>query len=158
MKNRLLGIACIAALSGILMAGLWPFHAPRDEVTWLPDRNGLRFGEHGTIMSNGAFNQTGSRDPQPCSLELWLQPANDNGGALLSSYTPDNPLQLSLYQSHTDLVLQSVSPVSPGRARLQRISVNDVFRQRRPLFVSVTSGAQGTALYARRLKCRILST
>ena len=147
MRHLLLGIACIASLSGILVAGLWPFHSPRNEVTWLKDRNGLLFGEYGTVMSTGALAGTGSSDPQPCSLELWLEAATDNGGTILSFYTPDNPLQLSLYQSHTDFVLQSRRSISPGQARGQRIYVNDVFPEGRPVFVTITSGVQGTAVY-----------
>jgi hypothetical protein len=147
VRQRLLGIGCIAVLCGTLAAGLWPFHSPANGVTWLKDRNGLRFGDYGTVMSSGAFNETNSRDPQPCSMELWLQPAGENGGAILSFYAPDNPIQLLLYQSHTDLVLRSGRNSSPGRPSVQRISVNDVFRQDRPVFVTITSATQGTAVY-----------
>jgi hypothetical protein len=147
VRHLPLGIACIAVLSAILVAGLWPFHAPENDVTWLKDHNGLRFGRFGTVLSSGAVNRDGSPDPQPCSIELWLQPATENGGAILSFYDADNPLQLTLYQSQFDLVLQSGRSGSPGRAMLQRIAVKDVFRQGRSVFVTVTSAVQGTAVY-----------
>ncbi len=144
--HLLLGLLCIASLSGILVAGLWPFHAPNNQVAWLKDRNGLRFGEYGTVMSTGALAGSPS-DPQPCSIELWLEAAGDNGGAIVSFYAPDNPLQFSVNQSHTDLVLQSRRASSTGRAQVQGIYVNDVFQQARSAFVTITSGLQGTAVY-----------
>ena len=32
MQKKVLGVLCAAALVGILTAGLWPFHAPKNEV------------------------------------------------------------------------------------------------------------------------------
>ena len=60
MKSPLLGIACIAILCVILSLGLRPFHAPRNEVAWLKDRNGFRFGDYGTVMSSSIFQVAGS--------------------------------------------------------------------------------------------------
>ena len=149
MKHRLLlGILCIASLSGILVAGLWPFHAPRNEVTWLKDHNGLRFGDYGTVMSTSALNRTGLPDNGSCSVELWLRAAGaDNGGTILSFYAPNQPLRLSLHQSLSDLMLRSRRPNSPGRVRRQRIYINDVFRQGQPVFLTITSGSRGTTVY-----------
>jgi len=147
VRNLLLSILCIAVLAGILVAGLWPFHSPRNEVTWLKDRNGLHFGDYATVMSTSALDETRSPDTRSCSIELWLQPATDNGGTILSFYAPDDPLQLSLHQSDTDLVLQSRMSSSPGKARVQRIYINNVFLHRRPVFVTITSASQGTVVY-----------
>ena len=104
-------------------------------------------GDHGTVMSAGTLNRNDSRDAQPCSIELWLQPASDSGGTVLTFYAPDNPFRLSLHQSLTDLMLQSGKPGSPGVAGRQRIYFSDVFRQGRPVFVTMTSGLQGTSAY-----------
>jgi hypothetical protein len=147
-RHLLLCIACVAVLCGILVAGLWPFHSPRNEVTWLQDQNGLRFGDYGTVMSTGAFRETGSRDEASCTIELWLHAAlPSNGGTILTLFAPDNPLQFSLYQSLTDLMLQSGRSSSPNRARKQRVYVSDVFRQGQPLFVTIASGSEGTSVY-----------
>jgi hypothetical protein len=148
MKHVLLVIACFGILSGILVAGLWPFHPPRNQVTWLKDKNGLYFGDYGTVMSTGAFSSTGSGNKVSCTIELWLQTAlTDTSGTILTFYTPDNPLRFSIHQSLTDLMLQSTRSSSPGRAGKQRIYVNAVFGQGRSVFVTVASGAQGTSVY-----------
>ena len=155
MKNLLLAVLCIAVLCGILVAGLWPFHSPRNEVAWLKDRNGLRFGNYGTVFSTSAFDGTGSRDPTSCSIEIWLQAAvTDDSGTILEFYAPDNPIHLSLHQSLSDLMLQAGRANSPARARAQRIYVDDVFRKDRPLFVTMTSGAHGTSVYVNGILAR----
>ena len=41
MRSRLIKVACVAILCLILDLGLRPFHAPRNDVSWLRDRNGL---------------------------------------------------------------------------------------------------------------------
>jgi VanZ family protein len=147
MRHLLLTIVCIAVLCGILVAGLWPFHSPRNEVTWLKDRNGLRFGDYGTVRSAGALGQAVSGDPQSCSIELWLRPGNDYGGTILTLYAADNSIPLSLHQSLADLMLQSGRWGSSGRAGRPRIYFSDVFRAGQPMFVSITSGLEGISAY-----------
>ncbi|MGD0310449.1 MAG: hypothetical protein ABSC02_14330, partial [Acidobacteriota bacterium] len=54
-SSKLLGVACGLVLGGLLVAGLWPFHSPRNQVTWVAGGNGLHLGRHGTILSSGKF-------------------------------------------------------------------------------------------------------
>src|ERR1700691_288659 len=54
-KLKILGVLCILVLCGILVAGLWPFHAPINDVTWLQNADGVDFGSHGTLVSIKAF-------------------------------------------------------------------------------------------------------
>jgi len=120
-------ILCIAGLCVILTLGLWPFHAPTNAVTWLKDRNGLRFGASGTVMSSGAFDTAGSPDPRSCSVEVWLQAARAYEAAtFLTLYVPNQPVRLSFHQSLSDLELRT------GKTR--HFYVNDVFRPGRPVF------------------------
>ena len=142
IKEPLLGIACIAILGVILTLGLWPFHAPRNEVTWLQDRNGLRFGDYGTVTSSGVFQAASSPHESSCSIEIWLQAAlADNEGTILTFYVHPQSLRFSLHQSITDLLLQR------GSARAARIYVDGLFRSAPSTFVTITSGAQGTTVY-----------
>lgn len=116
-------------------------------MTWLKDRNGLRFGDYGTVRSTGALSPATSGDPRSCSVELWLRPANNNGGAILTLYAADNPIPLSLHQSLTDLMLQSEKLGSSGRASREKIYFGDAFRAAQPMFVTITSGLEGTSVY-----------
>ncbi len=76
MKPKLLGILCFAELGLILTLGLWPFHSPQNEVTWLKRTNGLAFGEYGTVVNSGALKPAGSRRDTSGSVEVWLQPSS----------------------------------------------------------------------------------
>jgi hypothetical protein len=148
MRQRLIAITCICVLLVILALGLWPFHAPRNAVAWLKDGNGLRFGDYGTVISSGTFELAGSPNELSCNIEIWLQAAlADNEGTILSFYLPNHPPQFSLHQSRTDLTLQSGMGIQPPGTKGARIYVDDVFRPVRLLFVTITSGMQGTEVY-----------
>lgn len=133
-------------LCGILAAGLWPFHSPKNQVHWLDNENGIRFGKYGTILSSGILERTNS-DGAACSLEIWLEPALPwNGGTVVAFYSPSLRRQFSLQQSHYDLALQR--DIEDLRHHDQRLGMfaDEVFRKKR-LFVTVTSDGHNTAVY-----------
>jgi hypothetical protein len=147
MTRRVLGIICLLVLGGILVAGLWPFHAPRNEVSWLSDGNGLLFGEHGSVVSAGAFKAPESQGPAACSLELWLQPSLDDSGAVLAFYRPEQTLvPFRLWQSHSFLGIRRTS-VGQLHGAENEIYGADVFRRGQPVFITISSGAAGTMVY-----------
>jgi hypothetical protein len=69
-----LGLLCASVLTGILIAGLWPFHAPKNEVSWLSDGNGLHFGKYGVVLGSEAKSPRDLKEGTDCSIEIWLQP------------------------------------------------------------------------------------
>jgi hypothetical protein len=146
----LLRAICALILLGILVAGLWPFHAPRNEVSWLSPRNGLFFGKYGSIVSAGPFKAHPSQADGPCSLEIWLQPKRVNAsGTILAFYRPDSgTTPLTLRQSLGDLELLSTKHDSlPHNVRVE-VYVDDVFSHQQPVLVTVASGGSGTTAYA----------
>jgi hypothetical protein len=147
MKAKTLDAVCIAVLCTILTLGLWPFHTPANDVTWLGDRNGLRFGRYGTAFSSGAFETaSSSRDELTGSVEIWLQPARIwDSGTFLSFSAPENLFRFSLHQSQTDLRVQAA--IEDGQNRRRGFYVDDVFRRGRTAFITVTSGTKGMAVY-----------
>ncbi|MGH9453312.1 MAG: LamG-like jellyroll fold domain-containing protein, partial [Terriglobia bacterium] len=145
---KVLGVLSVCVLCGILVAGLWPFHSPKNEVTWLGNDNGLLFGDYGTILSSSAFKMGASQDPASCSLEIWLQPGlTYDTNTFLAFYTPGNPLQFSLHQSNPDLELQRDSRSQQHQTRIARLYIDHVFRQGKPVFITITSDAQETRVY-----------
>ena len=136
----LLGGMCIAVLCGILVAGLWPFHSPRNGVTWLAGENGLRFTRYATIVSAGEFRAAGAPGSS-CSVEVWLQPALLEDSNTLLAFHNSRPASLSLHQSISDL------DIKRGEGRTEHFYIDNAFRPLRPLFISVSSGEQGTAVY-----------
>jgi hypothetical protein len=148
MGPKLLGVVCGMVLVGLLVLGLWPFHSPRNQVTWAGSGNGLHFGRHATILSSGKFQAATIPADAPCSLEIWLEPAlTEASGTLLAFYAPGNPRQFSLEQSISDLALRSDIPEGRYQSRITRLYVDEIFRKGKPLFITVTSSGGRTSVY-----------
>jgi VanZ family protein len=146
MRAKIPGVLCLLVLSGILVVGLWPFRGPLNGVTWLGDEHGLRFSGHATLWSTAPFQKTGQQGEEVCSLELWLQPgpARDSN-TILSFSVPENPLQFTLHQYRSLLILDR--EIQDGRRRKATIGTDGIFHQTRPVFVTITSGPQQSAMY-----------
>ena len=115
-------------------------------MAWLGNENGLRFGGYGTIWSSGAFLMAGSQDEASCSLEIWLQPGlTSDSNTFLAFSTPENPLQLSLHQYLSNLILERENRGDQHRTGV--IGIEGTFHQIKPVFVTITSGTQETAMY-----------
>lgn len=144
----ILGVICVSVLCGILVLGLWPFHHPKNQVTWSGYGSGLSFGDHGTVLSSGTFSMPSWQDGAFCSLEIWVEPDLPwNSNTVLAFYTPEKPGQFSLRQSNGDLELQTDIRDQYRQSRTARLYVNLVFPHRKQVFITVTSGAQQTAIY-----------
>lgn len=147
-RAKLQDVICVCVLGGILVAGLWPFHAPRNQVIWLTGANGLRFGQHGTILSSGPFQVTDSQPDSPCSIELLLQPDSISGGGTFLAF--DNSAtarHFSLHRSESDLLLTSETSDPANKIRNARLYIGDIFRPGKETFITVTAGGASMAVY-----------
>ena len=144
-----LKIAFICVLLVILTAGLWPFHTPANDVSWLRDGNGLFFGKHGSIVSASPVEVTRSPPNKSCSLEIWLKPNRiDAGGVgmILAFYSPPGKLvPFSMRQFHDGLVLGHED--RDNSAKMAEIYIGGVFRGVGPAFVTIVSSESGTDTY-----------
>jgi VanZ like family/Concanavalin A-like lectin/glucanases superfamily len=139
-------LICVLVLVGILVAGLAPFGRPRNAVKWLGNENGVVFGRHGTIWSAGAFPKADAQSKPSCSLEMWLQPGSTSASStLLAFYRPENPLQFLLQQYQALLILSRQMRGDDNRTQV--IGTGGVFPRIEPRFVTLTSGAENTAMY-----------
>ena len=147
-RKNVLILLCAAVLVVILTAGLWPFHAPKNQVSWLRNGNGLHFGKYGIVLSPEVSRIAGSKEGIDCSVEIWLQPDHsDKGGTILAFYTLANrDVLFSVHQSIDDLFLRRVT-VYQQQVTPAKLYVEHVFRENKQLFVTITSNAQGTAVY-----------
>jgi hypothetical protein len=147
MKTAGLTLICIAVLCITLTLGLWPFHAPRNDVSWLETRDGLRFGKYSTAFSSNAI-QSASPNGTSGSFEVWLQRGfTQRSGTFLALLSPKNPVQFSLRQSQTDLLLQTIHQDDTYHAKVSKLYVEEVFRKLQPIFITITSGEQETVVY-----------
>ncbi len=149
MKSlKWLGGICGLVVAGLLVAGLWPFHSPRNDVAWSATASGLVFGRHGTILSSGTLKVVQGQENSPCSIELWVEPsATDDSGTLLSFYEPGRARLFSLQQSISDLAVRSDIHVAGARNRIVRFYVGDIFRRGKGTFITITSGQGKTLAY-----------
>lgn len=144
----LLRVICACVLFGILVAGLWPFHAPRNDVSWLREGNGLVFGKHGSIVSASPLKPHASQRNNSCTLEMWLAPSriDSDRGMILAFYWPEGRVvPFALHQLRDGLVLEHKSDYP---AKKTGIYVGDVFSSLKPVVVTITSSEAGTAMYA----------
>jgi hypothetical protein len=72
--TRIIQILCVCVVCIVLVAGLWPFHAPKNNVSWIAGENGLHFERYGTAVTSNPFHPGGSNGESSCSLEIWLYP------------------------------------------------------------------------------------
>lgn len=138
---------CICIVCVLLCAGLWPFHTPKNDVTWLPNDNGLHFGRLGSIVSASTFPVPIDRTVG--SIELWLEPALLRGRHTILSFDgsahPGAPF--SLFQIKDALIVQQDNEDTNGISWTAWCVVNGAFRMRKPVFVTVTMAPRQTAVY-----------
>jgi len=145
MRAWLPELLCGAVLCVILSLGLWPFHVPRNDVTWLPGRDGLHFGRYSTVLSASEFPLQVEQTSPSASLEVWLQPGRIwDFSTILAFYSPNDLARLSLRQWQLDLRLHAA----------QDLQVENVFPRQGWVFLTVTSGSQGTTVYVNGIPVR----
>jgi VanZ family protein len=141
ISKELLASACFLLVCILLTAGLWPFHAPRNQVSWLPG-HGLEFGKHATLLSSTPFPVPPGAAGTACSFEIWLKPEVVYESGTILAFDTQGPVRFSVSQWDADLVLQTTFP--HGRKRL---FVSDVFPSPVRTFLTITSTGQSTLVY-----------
>ena len=150
VQTFLLRAVCAFVLVCILAAGLWPFHAPRNEVSWLTHGNGLQFDKYGSIVSAGSFEANPSQADSSCSLEIWLEPRRgERSGTILAFYWPEGGIvRFLLRQYQGGLVLERTSEDRLHHAEQASIYVDQVFSHPKAVLITITSAHTGTTVYA----------
>ncbi len=142
----LLFASCFAVLGATLTIGLWPFHAPLNQVRWLAYRNGVSYGRSGTVLSQGALRaagiEAGAADGR--SVEIWAACLPyQTTSTLLTFYSAQHPpFELKVSQALTDLSLRVNGSREPD------LLVKEIFRHPAPRFLTIASGQRGLTIYA----------
>jgi len=153
-KSPVPAVLCALVLCGILLAGLLPFRGPRNGVTWLGDQNGVRLTGRSTLWSTADFPMLDRGAGNACTMEIWLQPlVQHDSNVILAFSTPQNPVQLILYQYHSLLILETRVPGRWDPASI--LGTDGVLRQGTLTLITISSGPQQTAVYANGSLARI---
>lgn len=133
----------------IIAATLWPFNpVPRNDVSWLPQANGIHFGKNGLVLSSQDFPATAQSEGHPCSLEILLRPASETDvHTFLIFYLADHPQALELRQWGRQLLIFRRVRGPHGRVSSSEIDVDHVFQRGKSVWLTVTSGPRGTSVY-----------
>jgi len=155
----ILRATCLIVLLSILAAGLWPFHAPGNKVSWLRDENGLRFDKYSSIVTAGEFTFGSSQGDVSCTIEIWPEPTRLHAsGTILSFYRPQSHVApFAVRQSWGDLVLEkSAGPSQP--AERTKVYVDNIFARQKSVFLAISSSPAGTLIFADGILVKQLSS
>lgn len=163
MKSKLPGVICLGVCIAILVAGLWPFFWPKNEVKWLPDKNGISFYGKGIVYTPdplNVFTQNLSQNNNPISIELWLQSkvkpirhlnhfysVRWHHARILSLYTDKKSEDLTIGQWKSNLIVRSRLTNSKKKTDYKEISIENALPFGRMRLITITSEAKGTAIY-----------
>ena len=134
-------------VAGLLAAGLWPFRAPKNQVTWIAGGNGVHFGSHATLLSSAKFKNTLGQTNTPCSVEIWFKPDLFDSGTLLAFYTRGKRRQFFLEQSISYLGLRTDPHDGLHGTASTRLYIENACLPGRQKFVTVTSDGGLTSVY-----------
>jgi len=140
--SRLLGPACIGVVVVILCLGLWPFHAPRNQIRWARNGRGVAYGSFGTILGTGSF---GAGRSGAGTIEIWVQPDRWTFSTMLSLY---NSRERKLFRLRQSLDALIVEPDADQSVQLYvRRALLEPLLRRKPVLISVTTGPDGCYVY-----------
>jgi len=142
--------SCVGTLTIILVAGLWPFHSPKNDVTWLPGENGIRISSHGCLVSSSSFRAYNSKDSSSGSLELWIKPALATKGrrTILAFEGPgDDSTAFSLQQDGNTLIIQRKNAEGNGGLHTAEFALREALVGDSRFEFAITLGPHETKVY-----------
>jgi hypothetical protein len=139
-------------LLGILYFGLNPkgFYLSNN-VEWIPNQSGIRFGKYGIGHTNFSFKsyESHSRTLSSLSFEIALKPDGiDNGGFkfLLVLHAGEDSKQLLIGQWRSSIIVMNGDDYD-GSQGVKRIGVREALLPQKIRFITITSGEEGTKVY-----------
>jgi hypothetical protein len=157
IRVRLSQILFCGILCGILIVGLWPFHAPANQVGWINEENGLSFGRYASVLSTGTFQENSPADNASESLELWLAPQKVRGTQTILAFdSNDHPgSPFALVQTGDALRIQQHNVDSNNITRTADSAVHNVFQTDTRVFITINLSAHQTQVYINGLLSKV---
>jgi len=139
----------VATMVVILIAGLWPFRVPLNDVKWLEGERGLRFGRHGSILSSSPFPTSDSGEASSGTIELWLKPAQIKGRRTILAFegSGTSRVPLLVQQNGDKLIVQRPNVDDDGTLRTSEFALDGVLNEDKHVFVTIALGARATTVY-----------
>jgi VanZ family protein len=149
-ERKPLAILCILAVIALLWATIWPFNPyPNNNVTWVPDANGLRFDRGAIVFSDGPLRPTPSEvNADACTIEIYLRTTTrDDSGNLLTFSSDKNPEALYLRQAGERLRIDLANPSRGLGLRFTELEIANALPFQKPVLLTISSGSRGLVVY-----------
>ena len=140
-----------AVLAGILFFGLWPKgYSNSNNVQWIGDQPGIRFGQYGMGYTD-PINELSKEDKSGAagfSIEIALKLLNFEQGFnfIMAFHAGKDSDQLLLGQWRSSIIAMNGDDYA-HRRKTKRISVNTALWPQRIIFLTITTGKEGTKVY-----------
>jgi len=147
-RSRATILAVVAVIS-VLIATLYPFNPhPPNRVSWVKGARSLNFDKAGLVLSRGSLRLAPAVGT-PCTLELFVRPAEAlSASTILGFYSPHREKQLLVGQYYGNGLMITHEPgVESDQTGTVEIDVAHIFRPGVPVFISISSGANGTTVF-----------
>lgn len=118
-------------------------------MCWIQGGNGLHFDAYGQAYSTGvwALNESSGAEDVAFTIELWLRAIKAQESPIFSVQGPSDGQGLNIAQSGTDLLVRGYFRNRSSRGQFCQLRLYDAFPSSQPIFVTITSGPEGTILY-----------
>jgi hypothetical protein len=149
-ERKPLIILCVIAALLLMYATLWPFNPfPHNDVSWLPDVNGIRFGGTGIVWSDAALRPvSGSASEDACAFEIYLFPVtSDDSGNFLTFSSDENLDAVFLRQWRESLLVYQSRPAHTHGPKLVDFEIDGALRVKHLALLTISSGEKGTTVY-----------
>ncbi len=149
-----LGIICISIIMIIFLVGLWPlnFH-PKNQVEWLPDKNGIRFYGNGIVYSSGSLKDQEQKLFQSAaiSIEVCIQPENvphNHFAYIFTLYDGEETEYFTIGQWNNALeIFENRIIDTMNIESLRVIGLGDALPDSEVKLITLSSDPEGTAIY-----------
>jgi VanZ family protein len=137
--------ACVVGT--MLVAGLWPFHPPLNQVRWLREGNGLEFSQDSAIRSAESFHSVSGYGSE--SLEIWLVPSSSlDTNTILSFDNSKHAGHSFFFRQYKDELIAVLPYVdNSGGTRMRELAVGSAATGEKSVFVTITIGEHDVTVY-----------
>src|SRR5688500_18062978 len=139
-RRTLAGVITASLVGVFVVVAWWPFHAPRNGVSWLVNRSGLRLRAPAALWSSAEF---GKEHASLQSVAIWFEPDHKDDQGTILAFQTKSADHFSVRQSQSDLELQWLAR---GYSR-RSLYVPGALHGDKAVLVTLVSSEGGVAVY-----------
>jgi VanZ family protein len=147
LRSRFWALGSIGSLCAVILAGFWPFQIPENQVAWLSEGNGLRFGGRGIALSEQPIRLPSLAGDVTIEIKVWAKDISGSGTILAFDDVPNPSYVFAVRQFGESVVVQRPALTAQGKLIRYWWSTNNVFTQSGPTVLTIASSKAKATLY-----------